>query len=97
MVAEYRAYVVNGTVRFISQYIGSKDVNIDLNVVNDAVSTLVATEEGKMAGFGIDFGLIETTDGLQTCLIEVNEGFSVGVYDGVTDKDYTDMIVARWA
>ncbi len=63
MVAEYRAYIVNGTVRSISQYIGSKDKNIDLDIVNDAVSTLVASEQGKMAGFAIDFGLIETTDG----------------------------------
>ena len=44
MVAEYRAYIVNGTVRSISQYIGSKDKNIDLDIVNDAVSTLVASE-----------------------------------------------------
>jgi hypothetical protein len=32
----------------------------------------------------------------KTTLIEVNDGFALGVYDGISDKDYTDMLIARW-
>lgn len=31
-----------------------------------------------------------------TGLIEVNEGFALGLYDGLSRKDYTDLLISRW-
>ena len=31
-----------------------------------------------------------------TGLIEVNDGYSLGHYEGLSGKDYTDMFIARW-
>lgn len=32
---------------------------------------------------------------LQTCLLEVNDGYSLGVYPGISGKDYTDLLISR--
>ena len=32
---------------------------------------------------------------LQTCLVEVNDGYSLGVYPGISGKDYTDLLISR--
>ena len=31
-----------------------------------------------------------------TCLIEVNDGYSLGRYEPLTGKDYFDLLAARW-
>ena len=41
----------------------------------------------------MDFGILE--DG-RTCLVEVNDGSSLGRYDGINGSDYTDLLIARW-
>jgi len=41
----------------------------------------------------MDFGILE--DG-RTCLVEVNDGYSLGRYDGINGSDYTDLLIARW-
>jgi hypothetical protein len=35
-------------------------------------------------------------DKLYTCLVEFNNGMSLGAYDAVSPKDYTDMIIANF-
>ena len=37
------------------------------------------------------------TETFVTALIEVNDGFALGYYEGVSPKDYTDLLIARWA
>jgi len=98
MLSEYRAYVVEGEIRQVCHYIGKKEVKLDMEVVKKAVNTLCKSEEGKhLRGFGIDFAVLEKDGKRVTCLIEVNDGFSLGKYEGLSGKDYTDLLVARWA
>lgn len=99
MISEYRVYVVNGAIRSVCHYKGPKDVLLDLNVVQNAVKTLTESPEGKdLAGCAIDFAVMRNkdSDALLTGLVEVNDGFSIGAYDGISEKDYTDMLIARW-
>ena len=101
MVAEYRVYVVEGVVRAVCHYKGDPDADLDRQVIQDAAATLWESEEGKhLAGCSLDFAVVRPKDGdgeeVVTALIEVNEGFSLGAYDGVSAQDYTDMLVARW-
>ena len=48
----------------------------------------------------MDFGvMVKEENGERistTALIEVNEGFSLGVYEGLSAKDFTDLLIARW-
>ena len=51
-------------------------------------------------GCGIDIGIIDLGEQqnprYKTCLIEVNDGFSLGVYPPLTAKDYADLLICRW-
>ena len=41
----------------------------------------------------MDFGILSSGE---TCLVEVNDGYSLGRYDGISGADYTDLLIARW-
>jgi hypothetical protein len=93
-VSEWRAYVADGKVldlRF-ADHGGDRGVNPDEDVVKAAVAELVRAGRAA-AGFVIDFGV--TTDG-RTALIEMNDGFSFGAYDGVSAETYWRVTAARW-
>ncbi|CAE7259800.1 unnamed protein product [Symbiodinium microadriaticum] len=95
MISEYRVYVVHGEIRAICHYKGPSEGAgaLDLTVVEEAVQTLCQSEEGQnLVGFGMDFAVLEAG----TCLVEVNDGFSLGKYPGISGKDYADLLVARW-
>ena len=97
MAAEWRVYCVRGAVRACCRYKG--ELPLDAAVVCDAAATLFASAEGRqLAGCAIDFAVLRKPGGeLVTGLVEVNDGFSLGAYDGLSAADYTDMLVARWA
>lgn len=99
LISEHRVYVVNGRIRAICQYIGPEDAALDRDVVEEAVRTFSASDEGReLVGYGLDVAVMQIEDGAPpvTGLIEVNDGFSLGHYDGVSARDYTDMFIARW-
>jgi hypothetical protein len=54
-----------------------------------------------LAGCSLDFAVmkkkVDGVDTFLTTLIEVNDGFALGYYEGVSPKDYTDLLIARWA
>jgi hypothetical protein len=97
MVSEYRVYCVNGEVKGICHYKGPKDVELDVSIVEEAAHTLFATDIGReLTGCSLDFAVMRKGEELVTGLIEVNDGFSLGYYEGVSRKDYTDMCIVRW-
>ena len=64
---------------------------------------MLASKETNALGNGcrVDFGLVRRTnsDGKEkweTVLIEVNDGYVAGRYDGMSVSDYTDMILSRF-
>ena len=101
--AEFRAYVVRGDVRAVCQYTGSPSAAaaLDRGVVDSAVRTLIGSSEGRdLDGCALDFALLDPPVGAGanpvTCLVEVNDGYSLGRYEGLSGRDYTDLLVARW-
>ena len=44
----------------------------------------------------MDFAIMKINDNYITGLIEVNDGYSLGWNEGVSSKDYTDMLIQRW-
>ena len=63
-------------------------------MVTSAVETFYKAE--GLAGFGMDFAIMTRDKGFCTCLVEVNDGYSLGRYEGLNGKDYTDLLIARW-
>lgn len=89
--SEFRVYVVRSQIRGIHHYEGDPLIQVNQDVVEDAIRILNESGEAY-AGYAIDFGVLDSG---KTALIEMNDGFAVGAY-GVSAQDYTDMVWARW-
>lgn len=95
-VSEWRAYVANNQlrdVRFVD-YGGNRSAKPDMSVINDAVSRLAASQSAP-SGYVMDFGVLAQCG--STALVELNDGFSFGAYDGLSAETYWAISVARWA
>jgi hypothetical protein len=99
ILSEWRAYVANGRILSIAKAPCElphhlrffKNVEPDVRVIHEAVARL--TEAGAPAGYVIDFGVLRTG---QTALIEMNDGFSFGVYSALKPMDYLSLVANRW-
>jgi hypothetical protein len=98
MVEEHRAYIVNGEIRAVCCYKPRSDggaSQLDMDVVREAVRLLCSSAEGsELKGCGVDFAVMRqnTADSsFITGLIEVNDGYSLGRYEGVSG-----VLIARW-
>jgi hypothetical protein len=90
--SEWRAYVLQGEIRHLAWYDGNRGIEPDKKVIHEAVGRYV--ESGAPVGFVIDFGVLATGE---TALVEVNDGFSVGAYEDVDPRTYTNLIAGRWS
>ncbi|MES2039687.1 MAG: ATP-grasp domain-containing protein [Pseudomonadota bacterium] len=93
-VSEWRVYVLHGKIQDIKlcDHGGDANVRPDLNEIEKALQTLLDAQIAP-DGFAIDFGV---TQHGETALIEMNDGFSFGAYDGLSAKIYWDITWARW-
>ncbi|MFZ6770660.1 ATP-grasp domain-containing protein [Undibacterium sp. Di26W] len=93
-LSEWRVYVLRGEIQDIKfcDHGGDPALRPGLHEIESAVNTL-RDHRLAPAGFVIDFGI--TSKG-QTALIEMNDGFSFGAYDGVSAQIYWDINWARW-
>lgn len=92
-VSEWRCYVANGClldIRF-ADHGGDRNIKPERGIILDAVRDL--TECAAPAGYVVDFGVLSTG---QTALVELNDGFSIGAYDGIEASVYWEVIQARW-
>ncbi|KAH3760946.1 small subunit ribosomal protein S30e [Pelomyxa schiedti] len=98
MAAEHRVYLVNGEIRAVCQYTGPKGGSgpqLDMGTVREAVRVLFGSEEGAhLVGCAMDFAVLGADKGHATCLVEVNDGFSLGSCQvGAPDEV---LSVSRW-
>jgi hypothetical protein len=90
--AEFRAYVCRNTVLGIAQYAGEPGAATPDAFV-DAVVAAMRDAGSEVDGFAVDVASID--DGF--ALVECNDGFALGLYDGIAAEDYTDLLCARWS
>ena len=97
LVAEWRCYVLHGHVDAVVCYAGDEAAPLNMRRVQQAAQRLYASDEGS-AAFALDFGVVKASgrDAARTVLIEVNDGFSLGLYPGCAHETYAEMMVARW-
>lgn len=91
-VSEWRCYVVANELRHIgfAKYGGDRGRRPNEHVIAHAIS---AFKPFAPSAYAVDFGVLDSGT---TALIELNDGFSVGAYDGVTAEVYWDLIATRW-
>ena len=89
IVSEWRCFVRYGRIIGINNYAGDKDVLYDKSIIYSAVESC----KDLPAGCALDFGV--TSSG-NTCLIEMNDGYSLGCY-GLDPVEYAKLLSARWA
>ena len=49
--------------------------------------------EGFPKAFALDFGVLSTGE---VALIEMNDAFSIGKYNGIDDETYAKFVITRW-
>ena len=90
--AEYRAYVVRGELVGVARYDeGPEDraPEPDLSLIRSWIQDFSTAP----AGYALDVGLLE---GGETAIVEVNDGWALGYYRGISPSDYRDVIATRW-
>lgn len=88
-ISEWRCYLLYGRIIGICYYYGDINAECDREVINAAVKSYPDIP----AGCALDFGV---TDDGRTLLIEMNDGYSLGVY-GLESTLYARLLTARWA
>lgn len=96
--AEWRVYVVDGRPELIAFYSGDHGVAPSTVVIDAMVSEYAGA--GGPAGYALDVGVLDsgtiTPKGGATALVEVNDGFSLGAYGGVSAEVYANLLTVRW-
>eukprot|EP01050_Picozoa_sp_SAG11_P004282 SAG11_NODE_269_length_11407_cov_13.825964_5_plen_698_part_00 len=92
-LVEYRVFVVRGQIRAVCRYAGDAAVPLEMDVVACGVGDMVAQPECP-AGFALDYGVLASG---QTALVEFNDGYGLGAYDGISAVDYTELLLTRWS
>ena len=88
-VSEWRCYMRDGRIVGIKHYKGDEAIGFN----RGKLDAMVSRSHGKMpAGCSIDIGVTSAGD---TCIVECNDGFSLGNY-GLPSIIYARLIEARW-
>lgn len=87
-VAEYRVPVIHGKIQGHFWYDGDKGISVD----TDEVERMVHDYGTSPSAYCLDVGVLDTGE---TALIEMNDAFSIGMYDGM-EACYPDLLITRW-
>lgn len=89
VITEWRCFVRYGQILDVRYYKGKWDSQLDLKIIEDAISKY----KSASAAYCLDFGVDEQGNHY---LIEVNDGHSLGSY-GMGAISYAKFLSARWA
>ena len=93
--SEWRCYVLGDAVQCVCYKGDEKMAPVDESKIRTAIDCLRASGQGS-AAYALDVGVVVTNGPPETVLIEVNDGFSLGLYPGCPESWYATMMVARW-
>jgi hypothetical protein len=89
IIAEWRCYINKGKLITICQYDDSEE---DLEPDKSFVDTCLNRIGNKT--LALDIGML---DNGYFVVIELNDAWAIGKYQGISDKDYLDFITTRWS
>ena len=94
-LSEYRVYVYQNEIIAISCYEGDESFKLDARVLENAVNALEANNWHDT--YAMDWGIIKTPTGeLLTALVEMNDAWAIGAYDGINYRQYYNFLNRRW-
>jgi len=86
--AEWRCYITNGKVISICQYDDSVDDKVPSSkFISDCLKYI------KTETLALDIGQLKNG---KYVIIELNDAFAIGKYNGISDSDYFEFIKNRW-
>lgn len=87
-VSEYRVPVIHGKIQGYFWYDGDRNTMVDKAVVEEMVDKFIMAPWA----YCLDVGVLDSGE---TALVEMNDAFSIGMYDGM-EKCYGDLLTTRW-
>ena len=90
-VSEWRYYCSTKSIYEGSHYSGNSSIRPDPYTVHEIIQMLGPSSSLDAKVF--DIGVLDTGE---TALVEINDAYSVGYYDGVSPMHYQSMISRRW-
>jgi hypothetical protein len=90
---EFRVYVLRKKIMGISRYRGWSTPRKQLEKM---ANEMIAKWKDAPVAHTLDIGTLWRRTGAELALVEVNDGFSCGKYDGITQENYYQMVEARW-
>lgn len=88
--SEWRIYIINKQKRYISFCDGDRQYIPDMKIINDILKCL--TDRPCYNGCSIDIAVNES----QTFFLELNDGYSLGLYEGIPIDTYVELLMNRW-
>ena len=95
IASEWRCYVLGDAVECVCYSGDERTAPVDGGKVAAAIEALKRSGEGS-AAYALDVGVVAIDGRQETVLIEVNDGFALGLYPGCPTSWYARMMVARW-
>ena len=92
-LSEFRVYVIHGEIVAVVHYGGDAAVAVSEPALVRAIASFTASGEAP-AAYGIDFGVLRSG---ATALVEANDGYALGAYEGIGADDYTRLLFTRWS
>ena len=87
-VSEYRVPVIHGKIQGYFWYDGDRSIMVDKAVVEEMVGKYTMAPWA----YCLDVGVLDSGE---TALVEMNDAFSIGMYDGM-ETCYGDLLTTRW-
>lgn len=87
-ISEYRVPVIQGEIQGYFWYSGDHSVSVDSSVVERMVGDYTASP----SAYCLDVGVLDSGE---TALVEMNDAFSIGLYDGM-ECCYSKLLTTRW-
>ncbi len=89
--SEWRCYVRHGRLLAIKHYAGDPFCLPRRGFVEEVIAAYASAPDG----YAVDIGVCEKEGATSECVIEVNDGYSLGVY-GIFPLPYTKLLVSRY-
>lgn len=98
---EYRCYILKNKIcggKAVCYAGNEEEYPIDMDLVNEVVQAMAEDTEEGVSAYAVDFFV---NDQRETYLLEVNDGFSLGLYptaeNDLLARQYVEMMMTRWA
>lgn len=101
-IKEWRFYILNGEIKGFSRYDDGlqEETPEEIEQMKSLVLNILTKFDTDIIGYSIDVGLFEKEGRAYPALIEINDGWALGLYqwgnDAISSKDYLALIERRW-